>query len=80
VNELTTNAAKCGALFSPTGRLTIGVLAIDELLHVKWDERGSTPVVEAVAREGFGTTLEKAVLRNLHGTLSRDWNTNGLAV
>ena len=63
LHELTTNAAKYGALSSPTGRLTIDIVAIDALLHVKWEERGSTPSAETSVREGFGTTLEKAVLK-----------------
>jgi two-component sensor histidine kinase len=80
LHELTTNAAKYGALSSPSGRLTIEVSTIGELLNVKWDERGSKPVPEAVAREGFGAILEKAVLTGLGGTISRDWNSNGLSL
>jgi two-component sensor histidine kinase len=79
-HELTTNAAKYGALSSPSGHLTISVSAIDGVLRVKWEERGSAPVTEAVAREGFGATLEKGVLRSLHGTISRDWNRDGLCL
>jgi hypothetical protein len=59
--------------------LTIDVSAIGELLHVKRDERGSTPLLEATAREGFGAILEKAVLTGLGGTISRDWNSNGVS-
>jgi hypothetical protein len=47
---------------------------------VKWEERGSTPLAEAFVREGFGTILEKAVLKGLGGTISRDWRSNGLAL
>jgi two-component sensor histidine kinase len=80
LHELTTNAAKYGALSSPVGQLTIHIAAIDELLHVKWDERGLTPLVEAAAREGFGTILEKAVLKGMGGTMSRDWKSDGLSL
>jgi two-component sensor histidine kinase len=80
LHELTTDAAKYGALSSSSGRLTIDVSAIGELLHVKWDERGSTPLLEATAREGFGAILEKAVLTGLGGTISRDWNSNGVSL
>jgi two-component sensor histidine kinase len=79
-HEVTTNAAKYGALSTPSGRLTIDIETIGELLHVKWDERGSVPLAEAFQREGFGTTLEKAVLKGLGGTISRDWKSNGLAL
>ena len=65
IHELTTNAAKYGALSSPTGQLTIDIASTGELLHVKWDERGSSPSAGAVAHEGFGSILEKAVLKGI---------------
>ncbi|HEY6831880.1 MAG TPA: hypothetical protein VI251_05255 [Pseudolabrys sp.] len=37
-------------------------------------------MAEAFVREGFGTILEKAVLKGLGGTISRDWRSNGLAL
>jgi two-component sensor histidine kinase len=80
LHELTTNAAKYGALACPSGRLTIDVSAIGEFLSVTWDERGSTPTPEAASREGFGTILEKAVLTGLGGTISRDWGREGLSL
>lgn len=80
LHELTTNAAKYGALSSPDGRLNVDVKAIDEHLHLKWDEQGSPPVSGAPASEGFGTTLEKAVLRGMRGTISRDWKRDGLSL
>jgi two-component sensor histidine kinase len=79
-HELTTNAAKYGALSSRGGRLTIDTENTGELLLVTWTERGSAPVAQAFQREGFGTTLEKAVLRGLGGTISRDWKCDGLAL
>lgn len=80
LHELTTNAAKYGALSSPTGRLNINVSSIGELLQVKWDERSPAPLSKAEPRKGFGTTLENAVLKSLGGTITRDWNTNGLSL
>jgi two-component sensor histidine kinase len=80
LHELTTNAAKYGALSSPIGQLTIHIAAIDELLHVKWEERGSTPLTEAIVREGFGTILEKAALKGMGGTISREWKSDGLSL
>lgn len=80
LHELTTNAAKYGALASPAGRLTIDIEAIGEWLHLKWEELSSKPLAEAIQREGFGTTLEKAVLKGLGGTISRDWKSNGLTL
>jgi two-component sensor histidine kinase len=80
LHELTTNAAKYGALSSPNGQLTIDIATIDEHLHIKWVERGSTPLTDEVAREGFGTILEKATLRGMGGTITRDWKTDGLSL
>jgi two-component sensor histidine kinase len=80
VHELTTNAAKYGALSSPCGQLTIDIETIGELLHVRWEEQGAPPLAEAFHREGFGTILEKAVLKGLGGSISREWRSNGLAL
>ncbi|WP_439630890.1 hypothetical protein [Shinella sp.] len=35
---------------------------------------------EVTNREGFGTTLEKAVLEGLGGALLRDWKQEGLVM
>ncbi len=80
LHELTTNAAKYGALSSPTGQLTIDIATIDELLHVRWEERGSPQLADAPLREGFGTTLEKAALAGMGGSISRDWKSDGLSL
>ena len=78
LHELTTNAAKYGALSSPTGRLMIDIEAREDIFHMVWEERGPTP--EPTLSEGFGTTLEKAVLRGMGGTISREWKTDGLSL
>jgi two-component sensor histidine kinase len=80
LHELTTNAAKYGALSSPNGRLNIEIGAGEELLRLNWEERGSTPMAEIASREGFGTILEKAVLKGLGGQIARDWRSNGLSL
>ncbi|KAA3506411.1 response regulator [Agrobacterium vitis] len=80
LHELTTNAAKYGALSTSEGRLTIDVTAAEELLHLRWDERGSPPPPEVSTRAGFGTTLEKAALQGLNGAISRDWTSEGLSL
>jgi two-component sensor histidine kinase len=80
LHELTTNAAKYGALSSPNGQLTINISTTDTYLHIDWVERGSPPSTDEVAREGFGTTLEKAALRGIGGTISRDWKKEGLSL
>ncbi|MCK0207130.1 response regulator [Starkeya koreensis] len=80
LHELTTNAAKYGALSSPQGELIVDIEADGDVLRLDWEERGAAVAIEAPAREGFGTVLEKAVLRGLSGTLSRDWRPAGLSL
>ncbi len=80
LHELTTNAAKYGALSTTSGQLAITVSAVDELLDLQWNEHGSTPCPEASGREGFGTTLERAALQGLSGTIARDWRPDGLSL
>ncbi|WP_160011189.1 sensor histidine kinase [Rhizobium sp. 18055] len=80
LHELTTNAAKYGALSTPSGTLTVDVCTADELLHLKWNEHGALGFAEASDREGFGTTLEKAALQGLSGTMEKDWRAEGLSL
>jgi two-component sensor histidine kinase len=80
LHELTTNAAKYGALSTHTGRLTIDVSVGEDLLNLKWDERGSPAPPEPSNRVGFGTALEKAALQGLNGVISRDWTADGLSL
>ncbi len=79
LHELTTNAAKYGALSCSDGRLTIEVGARDEILRLNWEENGSTPMAETL-QDGFGTILEKAALRGLGGEIAREWRSNGLSL
>ncbi|MCK1283879.1 response regulator [Bradyrhizobium sp. 44] len=80
LHELTTNAAKYGALCFPDGRLIIAIEATQELFRLKWEESGATPMAEVASREGFGTVLEKAALNGLGGHISRNWRNNGLSL
>jgi len=81
LHELTTNSAKYGALSSPTGQLTINIRLDEENLHVYWKELGVMSATrEPPERQGFGATLEKATVRGLNGTLSREWCPQGLSL
>ncbi|MBU1314563.1 MAG: response regulator [Alphaproteobacteria bacterium] len=80
LHELTTNAAKYGALSNPTGQLTLNVSTVDERLSLNWDERGVPSLAGAPEREGFGTKLEQAALRGLDGSITRNWQSEGLSL
>ena len=56
LHELGTNAAKYGALSTATGHVAIGWSVADEVLRLRWEERGG-PAVRAPAGRGFGRTL-----------------------
>ena len=57
LHELSTNAAKYGALSNADGRVTIAwALGGDATLTLTWQETGGPPVV-APTRKGFGTVV-----------------------
>lgn len=70
LREFTTNAAKYGALSKPAGQLAIDIVTANEVLKLNWVERGSPDATGVADCEGFGTVLEKAVLKGLKGILS----------
>jgi PAS domain S-box-containing protein len=82
LHELATNAAKYGALSSPTGR--IGLIAhvhageTGEELRMVWQEIGG-PVVDPPADAGFGTTMLCQAIEYQHkGRVELDWRREGL--
>ncbi|GAC1046021.1 response regulator [Rhizobium sp.] len=78
MHELVTNSAKYGALSTPTGALTVDLSVSDSLLRLLWGETVSSGRPNRSAREGFGTTLEKAALTALNGSMMKDWHDDGL--
>ena len=56
LHELGTNSAKYGALSTPRGWVTVNWLVKDDMLQLRWVERGG-PSVAAPRSRGFGTTL-----------------------
>jgi two-component sensor histidine kinase len=84
VHELTTNAAKYGALSLPTGcvQVTWSVEGTDSdrRLHLEWRE-GDGPPVEIPKRKGFGSTLLERVLgRQLQGEVTTEYLPEGIRV
>ena len=78
-HELATNAAKYGALSSPSGCLDIAWELHGARLELRWIERGGPPLDHQPAEGGFGVRVIKAsVERQLSGTVEFDWRHDGL--
>jgi PAS domain S-box-containing protein len=82
LHELTTNAAKYGALSAPEGRVLVRwqvqTGSFQPLLTLEWCERGGPPVLQPT-RQGFGTRfIEGSVASELRGTASLAFDAAGL--
>lgn len=81
VHELTTNAAKYGALSVPAGRVAIQwktTLGNPEHLIFRWEEKGG-PLVSPPTRRGFGTRLiKRSLARELSGEVHLKYEPSGL--
>ncbi len=84
IHELTTNAAKYGALSESTGRVTVSWdvqgYGDDARLVLSWEERGG-PEVSQPERQGFGSRLLHRVLTTqLNAKVEVDYDPAGLHV
>lgn len=79
-HEFATNAAKYGALAHLDGHLAIDCAMSDEHLTVEWRETADEISISPPSSEGFGSRLERATMRNLAGTIERDWRKEGLFI
>ena len=77
--ELATNAAKHGALSSPSGAVTIEAIVEDDTVSLIWDERGAL-VEEVPKKEGFGSKLERLATGQLGGDIEREWQPDGVRI
>jgi len=79
VHELTTNAAKYGALSAPEGHVQIEWSQIPNgRVLFRWTETGG-PIVKQPKRQGFGTRVMASMIREqLMGEVNFDWRTGGL--
>lgn len=83
LHELTTNAAKYGALSRPTGRLKINWQIFEvgrpaPLFVLEWRETGG-PTVSPPTKTGFGSRLVKlSVEQDLCGAIALDFDPAGL--
>jgi two-component sensor histidine kinase len=76
VHELTTNAAKYGALSSTEGRIDVRWSAPGGRLKLEWIESGLSGLVEP-KREGFGTKLLRSGLRKFDGHVETRFRSEG---
>ncbi|WP_370236562.1 MULTISPECIES: HWE histidine kinase domain-containing protein [Henriciella] len=78
VHELSTNAAKYGALSSPDGRLDVTWELKQGEIQLLWQESG-IELLALPSQSGFGTTLLDRLIREFaEGELHREWTREGL--
>jgi PAS domain S-box-containing protein len=81
LHEFATNAAKYGALSTPTGRVDIACAETNDVFSLTWTERGGPRIEVAPTSLGFGTKLTQAtIVDRLGGKLSREWSLDGLTI
>ena len=80
-HELATNATKYGALASERGRVDVRVGCDGGEVTIRWREQGGPTVTPPESAGGFGSQLiEMSAVRQLGGTVTRDWRPEGLVV
>lgn len=81
LHELTTNAAKYGALVGHEGAISISWSEIGDNVVLTWTEAGGPSIRGAPQKGGFGSKLvESTILRQFYGTAEYDWQPSGLTV
>ena len=80
-HELATNATKYGALSTEGGTITVAVERSEDHATLYWTECGGPPVIAPDGPQGFGSQLiELSAVRQLGGTVTRDWRPEGLVM
>ncbi len=78
-HELATNSAKYGSFSVPNGSVAIEISLRDDSVVMRWRESGGPPPKEDRG-DGFGSRLvERSVGSQLGGTLTREFETQGLS-
>jgi two-component sensor histidine kinase len=70
-----------GALSVPTSTLDVSGTDQGVTLVLAWMERGGPAVTQPTGSGGYGRRLmERAVTRQLNGSVTRSWDTAGIVV
>lgn len=80
VHELATNSLKYGALSAAEGRLDVSCREDETEVEVIWTERGGPPPALPIGHDGFGSKLTARVIKQVGGSISRDWTDKGVIV
>jgi PAS domain S-box-containing protein len=81
LHELTTNAAKFGALSTPGGRVDICCELAGDMFTLRWTELGGPAANTHFNADGFGGWLIRAAVEaQFGGVMSREWLPEGLAI
>jgi len=79
LHELTTNAAKYGALSSSSGFVRIDWSVKKDVLRLVWKEHGGPRLDKPPESEGFGSSLiHRIVASQFRGEVCCDWKSEGL--
>ncbi len=78
LHELTTNAAKHGALSSPAGRIDLEWQLQGDALTLHWRENGGPSIAQPSARSFGLKVIVASIEQQLGGTVSFDWDPKGL--
>ena len=82
LHELVTNAVKYGAWSAPGGTVQVRWHhGESDRVVMDWIERGNTPVqAPEPGRNGFGSMLIESAIRQMSGTISREFAPEGMRV
>jgi PAS domain S-box-containing protein len=78
LHELATNAAKHGALSSPSGKITLDWQLHSDALALNWAETGGPGIVSPSSRSFGLKVIIASIEQQLGGKAAFDWNPKGL--
>lgn len=80
IHELATNSAKYGALSAQSGRLVLTCHEAGDDVELVWAESGVVAHEIESHGSGFGSLLTDRVIKQVGGSIARNWTKDGLIV